>query len=142
MKSGLPTKDTSMEASADYMHVHVHAPDLTQDRKVHFMLEDLEAESTAVPSEHVAQCDEGSISSEEQSSSSDTDDTTDTGDDTTDASDNCEDIVTVQAVSSEFRGSPAPSSTSGLKIDQLLQQFIETGQHPSLKLHSLDQLTR
>ena len=128
----------------------MHVPNLTHDRKVHFNLEDLE--NTAAPREH-AECDEDSLSSEEQSSDSDTGDATDTGDttdtddatdsdDTTDASDAGEDIMPVQGVSSELGGSPSPSSASGLNTDQLLQQFIEVGQHQSLNLHSLDQLTR
>lgn len=145
MKSGLPAIDTSLETSADYMHV----PNLTHDRKVHFSLEDLQEENTAAPREH-AECDEESLSSVEQSSDSDTgdatdtDDTTDTDDatdseDITDVSDAGEDIMPVQGVSSELGGSP---SASGLNTDQLFQQFIEVGQHQSFNLHSLGQLTR
>ena len=142
MKSGLPAIDTSLETSADYMHV----PNLTHDRKVHFSLEDLEEENTAALREH-AECDEESLSSEEQSSDSDTGDATDTDDtddatdseDITDVSDAGEDIMPVQGVSSELGGSP---SASGLNIDQLFQQFIKVGQHQSFNLCSLDQLTR
>ena len=101
MKPGLPSKDTSLETSADYM------PDLIQDRKVHFMLEDLEEDTTNAMDKEIIEHDDdqGQSSSEDHSSDSDTGDATDTGD-TTDASDTSEDSVTVQSESSELRGSP------------------------------------
>ena len=131
MKPGLPSKDTSLETSADYM------PDLIQDRKVHFILEDLKEDTTNAMDEEASEHDDdqGGSSSEEHSSD------TDTGD-ATDASDISEDIVTVQSESNELRGSPDLLPIDGLKIDQLFEQFIELGQHPLLKLHSLDQVTR
>lgn len=136
MKPGLPTTDTSLETSADYI------PDLIKDRKVHFVLKDQEEENSAsavdeVASEDDAECDDDQEepSSEERSSDSDIGDTSD-------ASDISEDSMTIQGENSEHRESPGPSSTSGLNIDQLFQQFIEVGQYPSLKLSSLDQLTR
>ena len=141
MKPGLHTKDTSLETSADYM------PDLVKDRKVHFMLEDLEEDATNAMDEEACEHDtdrdndQDESSSEEQSSDSDIGDTTDTGD-TNDGSDISEDSVTVQGESSELRRSPDPLQSQSLKIDQLFQQFIEQGQSPSLKLSSLDQMTR
>lgn len=139
MKPGLPAMDTSLQTSADYV------PGLIKDRKVHFTLEELEEEDAAnakdeVASEHDAECDgdeqEESLSSEEESSDCDTNDIT------TDASSIDEDITTVQDESHELRGSPDPSPTDDLNIDQLFQQFIEVGQCPLLKLRSLDRLTR
>ena len=137
MKPGIPTADASLETSADYI------PDLTKDRKVHFMLEDPEEENTAsavyeVASEHDAECDDDQQESSSEGESSDSD----IGD-TSDASDVSEDSTTIQGENSEHRESPGPSPTSGLNIDQLFQQFIEVGQlYPSSKLSSLDQLTR
>ena len=133
MKPGLPSKGTlvSLETSADYM------PDLIRYRKVHFMLKDLEEDTTNAMDEEASEHndDQGGSSSEEHSSDSDTGDTTD-------ASDISEDSVTVQSESSELRGSPDLLPTDGLKIDQLFEQFIELGHCPSLKLHSLDQVIR
>lgn len=142
MKPGLPTTDTSLEDSADYI------PDLVKDRKVHFMFQDLEEENTALNTrdeeandhdaeEHGDDSEESSLSEEQSFDDSDTGDTTD-------VSDISEDVTVVRDGSSKLRGgSPAPSPIgSGLNTDQLFQQFIEVGQCPSLKLSSLDQLTR
>ena len=132
----LPTKDSSVETSADYM------PDVVKERKVHFMLEDqdtLEEDTTnamdRVDSEDDVECDDQEESSEDHSSDSDTSDTSDTGDSN-------DDSMIVQCGSSELITSSDPSQTGDLNIDHLFRQFIELGQHPSFKLSSLDQVAR